>query len=387
MPQTPNRSRRTGSTAVWRYGSIYAKGKVIVKKLAAGLFLFAVVQGAWAQRNYPDGLYAEITTPKGLIVISLAFEQTPMTVANFVGLAEGTIENAAFPLGVPFFDGSRFQRVAPGHVIQGGGANSEQASSSGTPIPNEIHPELSHDHAGAVGMANGGPHTATNQFYITLGDRSYLDGDYAVFGEVVEGMDVVRNIVPNDGIESVRVVRVGRAAEEFRPTTESFRESMAVVRENVRVAGERKQEEERRYVQRNWPSALPATTGWSYVVTREGSGDLPAHGDRLTVHYNARTVDGKVFGSAGDEGQPGWLEPDAEMGATFVFRVGTTTVTPGFDEAVAQMRRGERRVVIVPARMAYGRRGYYAPSNPGRPRFHVSPNTMLVYEIEVWERR
>ncbi|MCH7684453.1 MAG: peptidylprolyl isomerase, partial [Gemmatimonadetes bacterium] len=97
----------------------------------------------------------------------------------------------AFPLGVPFFDGSRFQRVVPGHVIQGGGANSEVSTSSRTPIPNEIHPDLSHDHAGAVGMANGGPHTATNQFYITLGDRSYLDGDYAVFAEVVRGIGVL----------------------------------------------------------------------------------------------------------------------------------------------------------------------------------------------------
>ena len=355
----------------------------MVKQLAAVLFLFAAVQDVSAQQNYSDGLYAEITTPKGLIVLSLAFEQTPMTVANFVGLAEGTIENAAFPLGVPFFDGSRFQRVVPGHVIQGGGANSEVSTSSGTPIPNEIHPDLSHDHAGAVGMANGGPHTATNQFYITLGDRSYLDGDYAVFGEVVRGMNVVRSIEANDGIETVRIVRVGEVAEAFRPTTVSFRELMGVVQEQVRLADARKHQEEERFVQNNWPNAAPASTAWSYVVTHEGSGDLPARDDRLLVRYNARTFDGKAFGSADDVGQPSWLEAGAEEGTTFRFRVGTTTVTPGFDEAVAQMRRGEKRVVIVPARMAYGRGGYYGPSNTGRPRFHISPNTMLVYEIEV----
>lgn len=142
----------------------------MVKKLAAVFFLLAGAQGASAQQNHPDGLYAEITTPKGMTVISLPFEQTPMTVANFVGLAGRSIENAALPLDVPFFDGSRFHRVAPGHVIQGGRANSEVSTNSGTPIPNEIHPELSHDHGGAVGIANGGPHTATNQFYL-LGIR------------------------------------------------------------------------------------------------------------------------------------------------------------------------------------------------------------------------
>ncbi len=338
----------------------------------------ALLWAAPAAAQLADGLYAEIRTPKGLIVLQLEFERTPMTVANFVGLAEGTLENDAFDLGRPFFDGSRFQRVVPGHVIQGGGADSERSGSSGRRIPNEIHPDLSHDHAGAVGMANGGPHTATNQFYITLGDRSYLDGDYAVFGEVVEGMDVVMSIVADDAIQSVRIVRVGNAAEAFRPTPDSFAQLVSRVEEQVRVQDEARRRTEERFVRTNWPDARSSGSGWQYVVVQEGSGATPEPGDSLTVHYTARSAFGLEFAAVGDDGQPGW----PEAARPFSFVVGATSINPGFDEAVARMKPGEKWVVILPAAVAYGRSGYYGRSDPGRPRFHVSPNTMLVYEIQ-----
>src|ERR1051325_3366736 len=87
----------------------------------------------------PDGLYAELRTSKGLIVARLEFEKTPMTVANFVGLAEGTIENAAFDLGRPFYDGTVWHRVVPGHVIQTGQAQAGKSRGPGYQFPNEIH--------------------------------------------------------------------------------------------------------------------------------------------------------------------------------------------------------------------------------------------------------
>ena len=332
-----------------------------------------------AAAQVADGLYAEIRTPKGLIVLRLEFERTPMTVANFVGLAEGTLENDAFDLGRPFFDGSRFQRVVPGHVIQGGGADSERSRSSGKRIPNEIHADLSHDHPGAVGMANGGPHTATNQFYITLGDRSYLDGDFAVFGEVVEGMDIVLSIVADDAIQSIRVLRVGDAAEAFRPVPDTFAQLVARVENQVRIRDEAKRRSEDQFVRSNWPDTRSGTSGWRYAVVQEGTGAPPEPGDSLTVRYTARSAFGLEFAGVGDEGQPGW----PEGGRPFTFVVGTTSINSGFDEAVAQMRPGEQRVVILPADQAYGRSGHYGPSLPGQRRFHVSPNTMLVYEIEI----
>jgi len=305
-----------------------------------------------------------------------------MTVANFVGLAEGTIENDAFPLGTPFFDGSTFHRVVPGHVIQGGIPASDSAEGSGTQIPNESDPELTHGGAGIVGMANAGPHTATNQFYITLGDRSYLDGNYTVFGEVVQGMDVVTSIVQDDPIDSVRIVRVGDRAEAFHPTTASFRQLVATVENRVRADEKRKRVTDMNYIRQNWPTAIATDSGWSYVILDEGSGEPIATGDSVTVRYAGHTPSGLSFASR-DDGTPGWPEPGAEGGFTFVHVVGAGAVSPAFDDAIAHMASGERRIVIVPAALAYGAGGYYAPSQPGVQRFVISPNTMLIYVIEI----
>ena len=173
--------------------------------------------------KYPDGLYAEVTTNKGLIVLQLEFEKTPMTVSNFVGLTEGTINNTALPPATPYFTGTEFHRVVPGHVIQCG-IPSGATPDPGYQFPNEIVlPDLSHSKAGMLNMANSGWHTNGSQWCITLGDRSYLDGDYTVFGHVIKGMEVVMAIVQSDEILNIKIVRVGIAANTFHPMTESFK--------------------------------------------------------------------------------------------------------------------------------------------------------------------
>jgi peptidylprolyl isomerase len=181
------------------------------------------ILGSCSSTDYPEGLYAELETERGLIVLQLEFEKTPVTVANFVGLAEGRIENEAMPLETPYFDGTVFHRVVPGHVIQAGGPPREGHTGPGYTIPNEIHSDLSHARAGMLGMANGGPHTNGSQFYITLGDRSYLDGDYTVFGNVIRGMDVVEQIAQDDIIRKIRIMRVGKDARDFEVSEENFR--------------------------------------------------------------------------------------------------------------------------------------------------------------------
>lgn len=335
----------------------------------------------WSQNELPDGLYARLFTAKGVIVLQLAFDRTPMTVANFVGLAEGTIANDAFPLGVPFFDGSAFHRVVPGHVIQGGAPASDAAERAGYAIPNEIDATLSHERAGMLGMANAGPHTADNQFYITLGDRSYLDGDYAVFGEVVAGIDVVMAIAQDDPIDSVRIVRVGSATESFRSNTAEFQALVQRVQDRVDREAEAQRVATADYIQRNWPDARRTASGSQYVIEREGSGEPPEAGDTLRLRYRGYTMSGRDFASRGDAGLPYWGTVD-DRGEAFAYVVGQTVVTPAFDEAVRQMREGERRVLIVPAAQGYGKSGYYAPERPGEPRFVISPNTTLIYFVE-----
>jgi cyclophilin family peptidyl-prolyl cis-trans isomerase len=329
---------------------------------------------------YPDGLYAEVATNKGLIVLALEFEKTPMTVASYVGLAEGKIRNAALPDGTPFFDGTAWHRVVPGHVIQCGIPANGKAQGPGYQFPNEIRlPDLNHGRAGMVTMANGGPHTNASQWCITLGDRSYLDGDYTVFGHVVKGMDVVMAIAQGDAVRSVRIVRVGAAAQTFRPTTDSFLKMVEAARLRVKAEDEKKAADEASMVAKSWPGALPAAGGVTYILTHDGTGRALAPGDKVKVAYSGRTLYGKTFVSTAPDGKPYWGEtPEA-----FVFEIGKSVISPGLDAAIAAMKPGERRTVIVPAEAGYRTSGYYAPQRPGEKRFAISPNTLLVYDVEV----
>jgi len=331
-------------------------------------------------KNYPDGMYAEVSTNKGMIVLQLEYKRTPMTVANFVGLAEGTIENSAFPRGTPYFDGTKFHRVVAGHVIQTGIPANGKTEGPGYQFPNEIRlPELNHDRAGNLNMANSGPHTNGSQWCITLGDRSYLNGDYTVFGHVVQGMEVVFSIAQGDEVKSVRIVRVGTAAEKFKPTTESFHKLVAAAEVRVRQADEQKSADEGKMIRRTWPRAQTLDNGVRYVVLREGAGETPAAGDRLRVSYAGRYLKGISFVSTADGGKPYF----GDTPEPFEFVAGKALVNRGFDAAVSGMKKGEKRVLIVPPGQGYGTSGYYSRDVPGRKRFHISPDITLVYEVEV----
>lgn len=337
----------------------------------------------------PDGLYAEIQTSKGKIVARLEAELAPLSVANFVGLAEGTIANAAFDPGRPFYDGSVYHRVVPGHVIQTGIPQSDRAKNPGYTFPNEIHARLSHNHAGALNMANGGPNTNAAQFCITLGDRSYLDGDYIVFGEVVEGMDVVMRIVQGDVVESVRIVRIGAKAQSFHPTTESFQALLLAAERRVTEHIEKKRLAEQEWVARNYPRAVGQadgilsetlaaghSTGSPMVRARYRGSEVRYRGD--VIGRDGPPLEVTSFGS-GEGGIPGFVDPPQ----VFAVEPGKTKINAALDNVIATMLPGERRVVIVPAVLGYGRAGFYPPETIGKRRFVISPNAMLVYEVEV----
>jgi len=332
-----------------------------------------------SEEKYTKGIYAELNTNKGLIVLLLEFKKVPMTTANFVGLAEGTIKNLALPDGVPYYDGTRFHRVVPNHVIQAGAPSGTDKTSPGYVYPNEIYPGLSHNRAGILGMANGGPHTNGSQFYITLSDRSYLDGDYTVFGHVIQGMDVVNNVVQGDIIESVKIIRVGRKAGEFKPDTDSFQKLVKMTEQRVKKKDERKKRREAKVIQKNWPGTIEDENGSKYIIEKEGNGDKPETGTKLKVIYTGQFLNGRLFSSSEEDGKP-MLAGEAEP---FLFEVGKSRINPGLDAALMDMRKGEKRIVILPAHLAYGTGGFYAREKKGEKRFVISPNTTLVYEIEL----
>lgn len=165
--------------------------------------------------NMEQGLFAKINTTKGSILIRLEMKKTPLTVANFVGLAEGKIENTAKPLGEPYYDGIVFHRVINDFMVQGGDPTGSGMGGPGYKFQDEFHPDLRHTGPGILSMANAGPGTNGSQFFITHVATPWLDGKHSVFGHVVEGQDVVDAIVQGDKIETVEIIREGDDAEAF----------------------------------------------------------------------------------------------------------------------------------------------------------------------------
>ena len=326
------------------------------------LFLVTFGTALGAAADLPDGLYAQMETSRGTIVLELFFERTPLTVASFVGLAEGTIDFSNRPNapGGRFYDGLTFHRVIPDFMIQGGDPLGNGTGGPGYRFPDEIDPGLKHDGPGTLSMANSGPDTNGSQFFITHKATPWLDGKHAVFGRVVSGREVVDNIRQGDKIVSLRIIRKGIKAEQFRPDQAGFERLLADAgRREADVARAARQAAETE-IGKRWPQAVATASGLRYIIQRQGKGGSPARGGEVTVHYTGMLLDGTVFDSSRQRGQAA------------CFRIGQ--VIPGWNEALVTMKKGEKRLLIIPPELAYGERGY-----PGV----IPPNAFLVFEVEL----
>ena len=302
---------------------------------------------AQQSKTLPDGLYARITTAKGAITLLLEYEKAPLTVTNFVGLAEGSLDAAA---GKHFYDGLVFHRVVADFVIQGGDPLGNGRGGPGYKFPNEIAPELHHDGPGTLAMANAGPDTNGSQFYITMGAYPQLDGKYNVFGHVVDGMDVVRKIAVGDKMDRVEILRIGAAALAFKVDQASFDKRV----KDLALAAIKKQ----------WPDLVLGSDSVFQKTLQAGAGPLPTVGATLSVNYKGMFPSGKVFDQSNPQNGP------------FQFQVGKGQVIPGWDKVLLTMKKGEKRLVVFPPELGYGAAGAGGV---------IPPNAFLAFEIELVE--
>lgn len=309
----------------------------------------------------PDGLYVKFETSKGDIFAALEFKKTPMTVANFVGLAEGSIKNTVKGDGVPYYDGLKFHRVIPNFMIQGGCPSGTGTGGPGYKFQDEFDSSLKHKGPGILSMANAGPGTNGSQFFITHVETPWLDGKHTVFGHVVEGQDVVNKIVGNDTITKLVILRKGSEAEAF-DAANVFEFEKANV--EVKAAARAKEEAEAMALAnaealKRFEKAQTTASGLKYVTEKEGKGDAPKATDKVTVFYRGMFTNGIEFdGNIGDK----------------PISFGLNQVIPGWTEGLQLMKPSGKTVFYIPYQLAYGTNGY-----PGV----IPPKSDLIFEVEL----
>ena len=304
-----------------------------------------------------DGLYAKFHTSKGEILVELEYEKTPGTVGNFVGLAEGKLENEAKPQGNPYYDGLIFHRVIPDFMVQGGDPKGSGVGGPGYQFEDEIHPDLKHDRPGILSMANAGPGTNGSQFFITHVATPWLDGKHTVFGHVVEGQDVVDAIKQGDKIEKLEIIREGEVAKNFN-AVETFRQFNGAKAE--REAAAKKQQEE---LMGELAQGFEKTSsGLCYKMVSEGNGKKAEKGKTVSVHYKGMLADGTVFDSSYKRKQP------------IEFPLGKGHVIEGWDEGIQMLKEGDKARFVIPSHLGYGSRGAGGV---------IPPNATLVFDVEL----
>jgi peptidyl-prolyl cis-trans isomerase A (cyclophilin A) len=319
----------------------------------------AAVKAASLTSRLPDGLYAVIDTPRGVIILELYYQKAPLAVASFVGLAEGKFQDS----GKPYFDGLSFHRVEPNFVIQGGDPLGNGMGGPGYRFPNEIDPSLSFNSAGILAMANAGPDTNGSQFFITLDAAPRLNGGYTIFGRVASGMDSVRIIRKGELMTSVRIVRRGGAASAFSMDKAAFDAVILARQDKARQEARAVVDAQMTRVKARLGALSANADGSLYKILKPGNGTKAAKGSAVSVLYTLSNADGAILDSSASRNN----EPIS-------FSLGQRQVVAGFDAAVAAMSYGEKRVIVLPPELAYGSAG------AGNV---IPPNAVLVFELEL----
>ncbi|VAW18770.1 Peptidyl-prolyl cis-trans isomerase [hydrothermal vent metagenome] len=340
--------------------------------------------------NLDDGLYADIQTDKGDILLRLEYENTPITVSNFITLAEGTNDfvDDSFKE-TPFYDGLKFHRVVDDFIVQGGDPRGNGSGGPGYrfedefPMDDEGNLILSHDSAGTLSMANSGPDSNGSQFFISHKETKFLDGVHTIFGHVVFGQEVVDSIEANDIIIKIEILRVGKDAKKFDAVSE-FNIYFKNIEKEQKLLQEKKvrlKEEFLQFVKDNESNATVLPSGLKIISIKKGSDKKPALGSKIPVNYAGYFTSGDLFDSnIKDIAQlhDKYDKRRDQMGGykpiSMDYSPDAALIT-GFKEGLQHMNYGDKVLLMIPSHLAYGAQG-----NRGIP-----PNTDLLFELEIVE--
>ena len=333
--------------------------------------------------NLPDGLYADIETSKGHIIVELDYKKAPVTVANFVTLAEGKNEfvTKEYLKGKPFYDGLKFHRVIEEFMIQTGDPEGTGSGDTGYKFKDEIT-DLKFDKAGVLAMANNGPGTNSSQFFITHVETPWLDGKHTIFGHVVEkGQEVVNQVKQDDKIVTVTIIRNGEAAKKFDAVKVFHDYFSEIAKEQSKYAGVQKEKVDALAALK--AKATKTSSGLEYVITEKGTGKKPAIGTQVYIHYSGFLENGTLFDSSVEEvattfGKFDAARAEAKEYKPIPFTAGSKSgLIPGFIEGIEQLSFGDKAVIFIPSHLAYGATGAGGV---------IPPNANIVFEIQLLEK-
>lgn len=372
--------------------------------------LFVVIGCQSAKyKDLKDGLYAEIQTNKGDILLELYTDAAPMTVANLVSLSEGTNNKVADSLvGKKFYDGIRFHRVVNNFVIQGGDPTETGRGTAGYRFGDEFTKDengallYKHDDAGMLSMANGGPESNGSQFFVTHKPIPHLDGKHTVFGKTIVNstqlsalknqfkdslklkksidslrMVVVNNIVQFDTINTIEIIRIGSKAKSFN-AAEVFDAEMISYSQNQKSRKEQEASAEvARYAKyledkvtflakMDEGKAIKTSSGLRILMLEKNpSGKKIVTNKPIKAHFTLYTADGVQIQSTKESNKP------------FVFQLDDAQkpMITGFKEGVKNMRVGEKVRLFIPYYIGFGE-AKYGP---------FPAKSDLVFEVEILE--
>lgn len=341
-------------------------------------------------QSLKHGVYARISTTKGKILLMLEVEKAPMTTANFVALAEGNSTIKGKEIKSPFYNGIKFHRVIKDFMIQGGDPTGNGNGDPGYKFYDEFHPDLKHDGPGVLSMANSGPNTNGSQFFITHVKTPWLDNKHSVFGHVIEGQNVVNAIEQNDKIDSVTILRIGKAYQKYNPSEVFAKKNTEIELKSTilkqqqdqakslnqdqykeyflksvknKLASDRKKISFIKRVLSSNPKVVQTSSGLVYVIENFGDTSHVTKGQKITMHYVGKLFNDDKFDSSRDRNQ------------TFDIKYKEQSLIAGFEEGLSLVGKGGKVTLYIPYFLGYGAKGVSV----------IPPYSDLIFDLEIIE--